>query len=93
MLFNIVWGIDLIVALVVVFFFVVGVQDGSVSSFNIALWAGIFAALGVVVIGSRVLHRKGHRVLATLLAAVPAIPALLYGLLIVAMMFSGARWN
>ncbi len=31
MLFNIVWGIDLIVALVVVFFFVVGVQDGSVS--------------------------------------------------------------
>jgi hypothetical protein len=92
-LFGLIWGIDVIVALVAVFFFAWGVQDGSVSTFNIVLWAGILAGLGLILFGSRALHRNGHRVLATLLAAVPAIPALLYGLLIVVMMFSGARWN
>ena len=64
-----------------VFFFVWGVQDGSVSAFNVVLWAGILAGLGLILFGSRALHRNGHRGLATLLAAVPAIPALLYGLL------------
>jgi hypothetical protein len=92
-LFRIVWGIDVIVALVAVFFFLWGVQDGSVSSFNIVLWAGILAALAVIVFGSRALHLKGQRVLAILLAAVPALPALLYALVIVVMMFSGGRWN
>ena len=92
-LFGIVWGIDVIVALVAVFFFVWGVQDGSVSTFNIGCgpaswrrWASSCSAAARCI-------ATGIGWLATLLAAVPAIPALLYGLLIVAMMFSGARWN
>ena len=93
LLFRIVWGIDVIVALVALAFFVWGINDGSVSSFNIVLWLGILAALGIVVFGSRALNLRGHRVLATLLAAVPAVPALLYGLLVLAMMFGGVRWN
>lgn len=93
LLFRIVWGIDVIVALVALAFFVWGMNDGSVSSFNILLWAGILAALGVVVFGSRALNLRGHRALAGLLAAVPAVPALLYGLLLLAMTFGGVRWN
>ncbi len=34
-LFWILWGIDAIVALIAVYFFIVGLSDGSVSSFNI----------------------------------------------------------
>ena len=91
-LFRIVWGIDVIVALIALLFFVWGINDGSVSSFNMALWVGILAALGIVVFGSRALHLKERRVAATLLAAVPAVPALLYGLLIIAMTVGGTRW-
>ena len=93
MLFRILWAIDIVVALVAIGFFVWGLGDGSVSSFNIALWVGIFAALAIVVIGSRALNLKGQRVLATLLAALPAIPAVGYAVLVVAMLVSGARWN
>ena len=92
-LFRIAWGLDAIVALVAVLFFVWGINDGSVSSFNIALWVGIMVALGLILFGSPALHLKGQRGLAVLLAAIPAVPALLYGVLLVAMMFSGARWN
>jgi hypothetical protein len=92
-LFRIVWTIAVIVALVAVFFFVWGVQDGSVSSFNIVLWIGFLTALGAIVFGSRAMHRKGHRALGTLIAALPAVPALLYGVVILVMMFSGSRWN
>jgi hypothetical protein len=91
-LFRIVWGIDVIIALVALLFFVWGINDGSVSSFTMALWVGILAALGIIVFGSRALHLSERRVLATLLAAVPAVPALLYGLLIVAMTVGGTRW-
>ena len=38
-------GIGLLVAIVVVYFFVVGLADGSVSSFNMSLWLGLLAAV------------------------------------------------
>ncbi len=38
-LFWILWGIDFIVALIAVYFFIVGLGDGSVTSFNGALLA------------------------------------------------------
>ena len=93
MLFRIVWGIDVdrsarrrvLLRLGGPGRFGVDVQHRPVGRYP--------GGLGLILFGSRALHRKGHRVLATLLAAVPALPALLYGLLIVAMMFSGARWN
>ena len=37
-LFWIFWGIDTIVALVLLYLFFIGLSDGSVSSFNIGLW-------------------------------------------------------
>jgi hypothetical protein len=38
MKFRILWGFDLLIALVVVFFFFWGLSDGTVSAFNIGLW-------------------------------------------------------
>ena len=37
-LYRILLAIDVAAALVAVYFFVVGIGDGSVSSFNIAIW-------------------------------------------------------
>ena len=91
--FRIVWAIDIAVTLIFVAFFFVGVNDGSVSSFNIVLWAVILAGLAVSVFGANALARQGRTVLATLLAAVPALPAVLFGLLLVIGWATGARWN
>src|SRR5207247_2608749 len=41
--FRIVWGIAIVVALVGVAFFLIGIADGSVSSFNIVLWIAVLA--------------------------------------------------
>ena len=46
-------GWDALIALVFVVFFVWGLVDGSVSSFNLVLWIGILAALGGVLAGVR----------------------------------------
>jgi hypothetical protein len=91
--FRIVWAIDIAVTLIFVAFFFVGVNDGSVSSFNIVLWAVILAGLAVSVFGANALARQGRTVLATLLAAVPALPAVLFGLLLIVGWATGARWN
>jgi multisubunit Na+/H+ antiporter MnhF subunit len=45
MLVRTLLGIDLLVALVVLYFFVIGLADGSVSSFNMSLWLGLLAAV------------------------------------------------
>ena len=92
-LFRIVWAIDIMVALILFAFFFIGIADGSVSSFNIVLWLAILAGLTALVLGVNALALKGRRALATLLAAVPAVPAVLYGLLLVVAMMTGARWN
>ena len=89
--FRIAWAIDIMVALVLVFFFVIGVADGSVSSFNIVLWIATLAGIAGIVVGANALARRGNTVLGTLVAAVPALPALLYGLFVLVAVVSGAR--
>lgn len=91
--FRILWVTDVVVGIVAVIFFVIGIGDGSVSSFNIAVWLLLLAGLATIVFGSRALQRVGHRALATGLAAVPAIPAILGGGGLVAATLMGVRWN
>ena len=87
MKFWILWGWDALIAAVVVFFFLWGLSDGTVSSFNIALWLGILAALAAVVIGSLALRSSGRMKAAVLLLLGLAVPgvlvALFFGALIV----------
>ena len=48
MLFRILCGIDGAIGLLVFGFFLAGLADGSVSSFNIGLWMGLLAGLAGV---------------------------------------------
>src|ERR1051325_6776079 len=61
MIFKILWGIDALTALVFVVFFIIGIGDGTVSSFNIMLWLLILGILAAVLIGSISLQRVGRR--------------------------------
>ncbi|MBO9640766.1 MAG: osmoprotectant transporter permease [Siphonobacter aquaeclarae] len=91
--FRILWGIDAVVALVIVYFFFVGIGDGSVSSFNMGLWLLILSVLAIVLGGSLWLRRKQQPVLANLLLSVVAVPGVLYGLFVLLLVVTNPHWQ
>ena len=93
MMFRILWGVDVVAALMALAFFAIGIEDGTVSSFNIMLWIALLGGLAVVVFGSNALHVKGQHGLAFIVAAVLAVPALFACLFIAFLLVSGVRWN
>lgn len=93
MLFRILLGLDIAAAAVVVYFFLVGLVDGSVSSFNMGLWLTILIGVAAVIGVGIALRRNGYPVWANLVLLVLAIPTLLYGLFLLVVIFSGQRWN
>jgi hypothetical protein len=93
MMFRILWGVDVVASLIALAFFVIGINDGTVSSFNIMLWIALLAGLAVIVFGSNALQAKGQHGLAFILAAVLAVPALLGCLFFALLLVSGVRWN
>lgn len=93
LLFWIFWGIDATVALITLYFFFIGLADGSVSSVNITIWAALLAVLAALLIGSLYLKSGGNLTLAKILTGALAIPALLVALAIVFMVVSGTKWN
>ncbi len=91
--FWVLWGFDAIVAAVVAFFFVWGLADGSVSSFNMGLWLTLLAVVGGVVFGSLALQRSGQRGPAMGLLLVLAIPGIACALFLAAVLILQPRWN
>ena len=89
--FWIPWGIDAIVALIFLYFFGVGLADGSVDSFNIILWLMIVLVLTGLLLGSFALRASARIGLATALVTVVAVPSVLIGLFFVALLFAPAH--
>jgi hypothetical protein len=93
MTFRILWGVDAAVALVIAYFFVAGLADGSVSSFNMGLWLTILFGAGAILLGGPLLRAAGHPRLASLVLAVLAVPGLLYGFFLAVVILTGTPWN
>ena len=93
MAFKILLAIDAVVALIVVYFFVIGLGDGSISAFNIQLWLAILACLVLVIGGGVLLNGKGHRRTANGLLLILATPSVVYGLFILSIVILQPRWN
>ena len=93
MLFRVLWGIDAIVAAIFIYFFIIGLIDGSVSSFNLALWLGILGALGALLLGSHRLRTSGKVLIANLLLGFLAIPSIFAAILSLIMITSPPNWN
>lgn len=91
--FRILMGLSIAAASVVVYFFIIGLADGSVSSFNMGLWLGLLAAVALVIGGGIALRRKGRTALANAVLAILAAPAALYGLFMLSVILLGERWN
>lgn len=93
MLFWALWGVDAVVAAIFAYFFVVGVADGSVSSFNMALWAIILTTIAGLLWGGYTLHHHGRESLAAIVLGILAVPSLLFGLFFLVVLILNPKWN
>ena len=93
MKFWIPWAIDAVIAAIVVFFFLWGLADGSVSTFNMGLWMLMLGGVAMVMAGSLWLRSIGRPGLGTALALVLAIPGVLVGLFFLVLIVGNPRWN
>lgn len=93
MMFRLLWGVDVVAALIALGFFVIGIEDGTVSSVNIMLWLALLGGLAAIVFGSNALQANSQHGLAFIVAAVLGIPALLGCLFFAFLLASGVRWN
>jgi len=92
-LFKILWGINALASLVILYYFVIGLADGSVTYRNIKLWLLILIAVVAILWVSILLKNAGYNKAAILLTLVLALPSIGYGLFILIAIFSKSRWN
>lgn len=93
MVFGILWAINALAAAILIYFFLAGVADGSVSSSNIGLWSGILVVCAVTLVGSLALRKTGHSALGNLVLSPIAIGAVLFVVFFSFLIGSGGRWN
>lgn len=91
--YRVTFALAALVAAIAVAFFVIGIADGSVSSFNIVLWFGLLAGVGIVLLGGAFLRSKGRTRSAIGVLALLAVPGLLYASFLLLVVVSDARWN
>ena len=87
------WGFDALITLVVLYFFFIGLADGSVSSLNAGLWFVLIFGLGCIMGGSLWLRSTGRHRIAIALLLLLAVPGILAGLFILAVVIANPRWN
>jgi hypothetical protein len=91
--FWILFVIDAAIALVALYFFFIGLADGSVSSFNIALWLAMLGGIAAVLGGGWFLRAGGRHSAAMKVLSILAVPGFLLGLLILLALILQPRWN
>ena len=91
--FRILVGIDIAVAAVALYFFDLGLRDGSISSFNMYLWMEILGCVAAVLVGGLLLNSSGHPRLAKGVLMILALPGVAYVLFFLILIISHPRWN
>lgn len=92
-LFRFLFGVDLAAAAVALYFFLAGLADGSVSSFNMGIWLALLGGIAAVIAGGYALNRAGYSLLTNLVLAVLAAPACLYAAFVLMIVIAQPRWN
>jgi drug/metabolite transporter (DMT)-like permease len=91
--FWMLWIFNALVALVPVYFFFVGLNDGSITSKNIGLWFLILAVVALVIGGTLYLKSNNQIGFAKGVLMVAAIPGLLALIFMIIVMVGKPRWN
>jgi hypothetical protein len=91
--FWILWGFDAVITMVVLYFFVTGLADGSITSANLGIWFILLLLVAGVLGGSLLLKAGEHLTIAKILLALLAVPGLIYLLFILLVVIGKPRWN
>jgi hypothetical protein len=91
--YRILLGINFIVAAIALYFFAIGLGDGSVSSFNIVLWIAILGIIAGIIGGGMLLKSRGHARLANGLLLILAVPGFGYGVFVLALIILQPNWH
>ncbi|MFA5955795.1 hypothetical protein [Hyphomicrobium sp.] len=86
-------AIDAIALLIALYFFVVGIGDGTVSSFNILLWLAVLGGLSAIILAGRYFRTRRRLLAANVVLAIVGVPAILAGLFVISLLISQPRWN
>jgi len=79
--------------IVISWFFIAGLADGSVTRRNIKLWLFLLLAAASILWISMLLKKHGHDKLAMLTVLILAVPAIMYSLFVLLMATNNGRWN
>jgi hypothetical protein len=91
--FWILWGFNAVMSLIPIYFFFVGLTDGTVTSRNMGLWGLVLLAIAVVLGGSLWLKAQGQFPIAKILLIVAAVPGILVILYFLVVITSKTKWN
>lgn len=92
-LFWTLWILDAIAALIVLYFFFVGLSDGTVTSRNARLWAVFLVVIAGVLGGSYYFFTHGQLKTAYFILSLLAIPAVFMLIYLLFVVFGKVRWN
>jgi hypothetical protein len=92
-LYWILWIFTAVMSVVPVYFFFVGIKDGSVTKRNFALWLLILAAVAGVLLGSDWLKDHDRLGMAKGLLSLAAIPGVLMLIYFLVAIIGKPRWN
>ena len=87
------WGFDALIAAVVVYFFIVGVGDGSITSRNILLWFGLLGFVGLILWGGWWFYAHHRYLPANTVLWILALPGLFFLLYLLIVIIGKPRWN
>lgn len=90
---GILFGMSWLTLGVILFFFLWGLSDGTVSSANILLWTVLIAVPSAILWAATALRAKGRHGAAAGLASLLAVPALLAGIVILVLIIAPPRWQ
>lgn len=92
-LFWMFFGVDVVIAAILLFFFVWGIADGTVSAFNIKSWMVALLGVALIVGGGFWLKSVEQLVLANIVLMVLALPGLGYAFIMVVAIVTQSSWN
>lgn len=91
--FWILWVFNALMSLIPIYFFFIGLSDGTVDANNMGIWMLILLVVAAVVGGTYWLKTKNQVQVAKILLVIAAIPSLLFLLFIAVSIFGDVRWN
>lgn len=92
-MFWILWIFDALMALIPIYFFFIGLKDGSVTGRNLSLWMIILLAVAGILVGSFMLMENDYLGRAKAILWVGAVPGIIAAIFFGTIMITKTRWN